>query len=180
MKRHFLRYPLATGCVAIAIAMSFGAAGRAEEQSKLRVPANLPSMMLCENEPTEAAAVTKEPGVAGEVELVRERYVDGKVRVERQVTLNNEGNYVNHGTWKMYAPSGDVAAEGQYTFGQRTGMWTRWSTRKDSNVLGEAPFNHFKAPFMSQATFADYKLDGDLIITDPNEKKMMAIAFHAG
>jgi antitoxin component YwqK of YwqJK toxin-antitoxin module len=180
MKRHFLRYPLASGCVAVAIAMSFGAAGRAEEQGILRVPANLPTNMLCENEPTEAAAVTTEPGVAGEVELVRERYADGKVRIERQVTLNNEGNYVNHGTWKMYAPSGDVAAEGQYTFGQRTGMWTRWSTRKDSAVFNEAPFNHFKAPFMSQASFTDGKLDGDWIITDSNDKKVMAISFKSG
>src|SRR3954447_3788861 len=144
MKRHFLRYPLASGCVAIAIAMSFGVAGRAEQFS-LRVPAHLPSStMLCENEPTEAAAEVKtEPGVAGEVELVRERYADGKVRIERQVTLNGDGNYVNHGAWKMYSSTGDVVAEGQYNFGERNGMWTRWNGRKDSTMLNEFPFRDF-------------------------------------
>src|SRR3954453_13874223 len=169
MKHHFLRYPLASGCVAIDIAMSFGSAGQGEEQSRVRVPANLPSMMLAENEPTAAAEVKTEPGVAGEVELVRERYNDGKVRVERQVTLNGDGNYVNHGAWKMYAPSGDVAAEGQYNFGERNGSWTRWSGRKDSPVLNQFPFKDFKAPFMSQATFNNGKLEGDWIITDSND-----------
>src|SRR3954471_17666006 len=180
MKRHFLRYPLASGCVAIAIAMSFGSAGQGEEQSRVRVPANLPSMMLAENEPTAAAEVKTEPGVAGEVELVRERYNDGKVRVERQVTLNGDGNYVNHGSWKMYSPSGDVIAEGQYNFGERNGLWTRWNGRKDSPLLNEFPSKDFKAPFMSQATFNNGKLDGDWIIADANDRKIMMISFKDG
>src|SRR5262245_2176489 len=40
-----------------------------------------------------------------EVEVIRERYPDGKVRVERQVTLDADGNYVNHGPWKWYSSS---------------------------------------------------------------------------
>ena len=67
--------------------MSFGSAARTEEHSKLRVPANLPSSQASEVSTTDYADVKAEPGVAGEVELVRERYPDGKVRVER----NNGG-----------------------------------------------------------------------------------------
>ena len=84
--------------------------------------------------------------MTGEVELVRERYLDGKVRIERQVTLNNDGNYVNHGAWKMYTPAGDVIAEGQYNFGERNGMWTRWNGRKDSPLLNEFPLQGFQSP----------------------------------
>src|SRR5215207_7339187 len=108
MKRLFKGYRYASGCVALAISMGMSPAAHAEEHGKLRVPASLPIPLLSDIAATDYAEVTGEPGVTGEIELVRERYADGKVRVERQVTLNNDGNYVNHGTWKMYSPSGDV------------------------------------------------------------------------
>ncbi len=180
MKRLFSSYQLAGGCVAIALAMGLGSAARAEGQATLRVPATLPIPLLSDISATEYEEVKTEPGVTGEVELVRERYLDGKVRVERQVTLNNDGNYVNHGAWKMYSPSGDIAAEGQYNFGERNGLWTKWTARKDSPSFGEFPFSHFKAPYMSQATFANGKLEGDLIITDANDRKVMLIQFKDG
>jgi antitoxin component YwqK of YwqJK toxin-antitoxin module len=180
MKRFFFSYPLASGCVALALAMAAAPAAHAEGHGKLRVPATLPIPLLSDIAATEYSEVKAEPGVTGEVELVRERYADGKVRVERQVTLNGDGNYVNHGAWKMYSPAGDVIAEGQYKFGERDGMWTRWNGRNDSPSLGEFPFNHFKAPFMSQATFANGKMEGDWIITDANDKKVMMITFKAG
>jgi antitoxin component YwqK of YwqJK toxin-antitoxin module len=136
--------------------------------------------MLSDIETTEYSSVQTEPGVAGEVELVRERYKDGKVRIERQVALNGEGNYVNHGAWKMYSPNGDVIAEGQFSFGERIGLWTRWNSQKDSPTFNEFPFNKFKAPFMSQAHFTNGKMDGEWTISDANERKVMSIALKAG
>jgi antitoxin component YwqK of YwqJK toxin-antitoxin module len=181
MRRLFKGYRYASGCVALAISMGMSPAARADEQSNLlRVPASLPNPLLANLTTTEYADVKAEPGVAGEVELVRERYADGKVRIERQVTLNNDGNYVNHGTWKMYAPSGDVVAEGQYNFGERNGMWTRWNSRKDSAALGEHAFREFKAPFMSQATFVNGKLEGEWVIADANDRKISIISFKDG
>jgi antitoxin component YwqK of YwqJK toxin-antitoxin module len=94
--------------------------------------------------------------------------------------LNNDGNYVNHGQWKMYSPTGDVVAEGQYNFGERNGLWTKWTARKDSNLLNENPYREFKAPFMSQATFVNGKLEGDWIISDSNDKKISIISFKNG
>jgi antitoxin component YwqK of YwqJK toxin-antitoxin module len=180
MKRFFTGYRLASGCVALAISMGLNAAAQAEEHGKLRVPATLPIPLLSDIAPTDYAEVKAEPGVAGEVELVRERYLDGKVRIERQVTLNNDGNYVNHGAWKMYSPTGDVVAEGQFNFGERNGMWTKWTSRKDSPLLGEFPYRDFKAPFMSQATFVNGKLEGDWMITDSNDRKVSIISFANG
>jgi antitoxin component YwqK of YwqJK toxin-antitoxin module len=180
MKRLFSSYGRASGCVALALAMSMNTAARAEDHGKLRTPASLPIPLLSDIAATDYSEIKTEPGVTGEVELVRERYADGKVRVERQVTLNGDGNYVNHGAWKMYAPSGDVAAEGKYNFGQRNGLWTRWNGRNDSPTLNEFPFKNFKAPFMSQANFIDGKLDGDWVITDANDRKVLLITFKAG
>src|SRR5262249_9379461 len=74
---------------------------------------------------------------SGEPETIRERYDDGKVRIERQVTLDADGNYVNHGEWKMYSHAGDVVAEGHYDMGKRIGTWTRWHGRQDCPELSE-------------------------------------------
>jgi len=180
MRRLSTGYRFASGCVALAISMGLNSAAPAEEHGKLRVPATLPSRQPSDIAATDYAEVKTEPGVAGEVELVRERYNDGKVRIERQVTLNNDGNYVNHGTWKMYSPTGDVVAEGQYNFGERNGMWTRWNARKDSPMLNEIPYREFKAPFMSQATFANGKLEGEWVIADANDRKISIISFKDG
>ncbi len=180
MKRLFKGYRYASGCVALAISMGMSTAAHSEEPKRLRVPATLPIPLLSDIAATDYAEVTGEPGVAGEVELVRERYADGKVRIERQVTLNNDGNYVNHGAWKMYSPSGDVVAEGQYHFGERNGMWTRWNGRQDSPMLSDFPYRDFKAPFMSQATFNNGKLEGDWIIADANDRKVLMISFKNG
>ena len=74
MKRLFTGYRFASGCVALAISMGLNTAARAEEHGKLRVPATLPIPLLSDISATDYAEVKAEPGVAGEVELVRERY----------------------------------------------------------------------------------------------------------
>ena len=47
----------------------------------------------------------------GAVETFTERYPNGNVKIERQVTLDADGNYVNHGAWKMYNAAGKVVAD---------------------------------------------------------------------
>lgn len=115
-----------------------------------------------------------------EVEVIRERYPDGKVKVERQVALDANGNYVNHGPWKLYSPSEVVVAEGQYDMGKRVGNWTRWLGKNDSKVFTQAPFNRFKPPFASQVTFADGQMDGEWLVVDSDNKKMMQVSLAAG
>jgi antitoxin component YwqK of YwqJK toxin-antitoxin module len=170
---------IVSSCVAIALVTAGNPCARAE-RGAFQMLASLPSPLLSDVEPTEYAEIHAEPGIAGEVELVRERYPDAKVRIERQVTLNGDGNYVNHGSWKQYTPNGDVIAEGQYNFGRREGLWTKWYSRKDSAALNEFPFNKFKAPLQSQATFVNGKMDGEWIITDAEERKVMLVSLKGG
>ncbi len=180
MIRLVKRYRRASGCMALAFAMGLGTVAHAEDQLQLRAPASLPVPLLSDIAATDYAEVNVSPGVTGEIELVRERYPDGKVRIERQVTLNAEGNYVNHGAWKMYSPTGDVVAEGHFNFGERNGMWTRWVGRNDAEMLNEFPYKEFKAPFMSQANFTNGKLEGEWIISDANDRKVLMISFKNG
>jgi antitoxin component YwqK of YwqJK toxin-antitoxin module len=119
-------------------------------------------------------------GVMGEVELVRERYPDGAIKTERQVTLDRDGNYVNHGAWKQFTAKGDVLAEGQFHFGRRVGLWTRWLGKNDSPIFNDAPFNQFKAPFMSQAHFTDGEMDGEWIVTDADDRKVNQVSLKMG
>ncbi len=180
MKHTLIRSLIASACVALALTVGAVSPAPAEDHVIRQSPEKYENIFLGEIETTNYAEFRSEPGVVGEVELVRERYPDGKVRVERQVTLDGEGNYVNHGAWKQYSTKGDVVAEGQYSFGQRVGMWTHWIGRNDSKLLSQYPYKQFKAPFMSQVNFTDGKMEGDWIVTDANEQKVLAISLKAG
>jgi antitoxin component YwqK of YwqJK toxin-antitoxin module len=180
MKRILYKPSIALGCIALAFAAGLATAATAEENTSRHQVAEYENIFLGEIAATNYAEASNAFGNVGEVELVRERYPDGKIKVERQVTLNADGNYVNHGAWKQYSTMGDVLAEGQYHFGQRAGLWTRWIGRNDAALIGEQPFRQFKAPFMSQANFANDKVDGEWLVVDANERKVMAITLKAG
>ncbi|MCA9100093.1 MAG: hypothetical protein KDA63_03025 [Planctomycetales bacterium] len=110
---------------------------------------------------------------AGEdAEIIRERYDNRSVKIERSVTRDADNNYINHGPWKMFNPAGVVIAEGQYEHGQRHGVWTRWHTAADMPAMfKQAPYNAFSAPFVSQATFANGKLEGHWTIFDAKQRR---------
>jgi antitoxin component YwqK of YwqJK toxin-antitoxin module len=113
-------------------------------------------------------------------EIFTERYPDGKMRIQREVKLDTEGNYVNHGFWKMWNQDGTVVAEGQYEMDKRVGMWTRWIDRSQSRMLQQAPFNRFKTPFLSQVTFVDGKMNGEWLISDSDQKKCCQTSIKMG
>ena len=115
-----------------------------------------------------------------ETEVFRERYADGKVKIEREVALDAEGNYVNHGGWKMWDPTGLMMAEGQYDMGKRTGSWTRMLGRNNTQILRQTPFNRFKAPFVSQVNFTSDKMDGTWLIVDMDQRKCSQITLKDG
>ncbi len=124
---------------------------------------------------TDGAAVDE-----GALEIVRERFPEGNVKIERSVVLDPDGNYVNHGSWKMFTKAGELSAEGQYNLGERVGVWTRYFGRGDSSVMNEFPYKEFKAPFVAQATFVQGLIDGDWIIQDADNRKVSQISFKMG
>ena len=115
-----------------------------------------------------------------QVEIFRERYTNGKVKIEREVALDSEGNYVNHGSWKMWDQAGVLIADGQYDMGLRVGSWTRVLGRNQTDLLRQSPFNRFKAPFVSQATFDNDKMNGEWLIIDADQRKCSQISLEKG
>jgi len=166
------------------VALTMGQAAWAAKSKTLRAPKPYPTPTLAEGFDSPDPANPLELRAAAEVndgvEVVRERHANGKVKIERQVTLDQEGNYVNHGTWKMYTQNGDVVSEGQYDMGKRVGTWTRWLDRNNAPVLGQYPFNRFKAPFLSQASFTDDVLDGEWLILDSQQRKCVQLSLNMG
>jgi antitoxin component YwqK of YwqJK toxin-antitoxin module len=113
-------------------------------------------------------------------EIIRERHPDGRVKIEREVTTDNDGNYVNHGAWRMWDADGNLIVEGRHTLGRREGAWTRWLNRDDSPLLSELPFGEFQAPFESRATFQDGRLHGEWIVVDAKKRKCSSVALRDG
>ena len=54
-------------------------------------------------------------------EVIKERFSNGSVRVEREVTQDTAGIYVNHGMWKTWDERGTLVAQGEFQHGKRTG-----------------------------------------------------------
>ena len=173
MKFNSYKHRFAPVCMALAIAAGSISAAVAKEGGSRPQSRNTKISFSAKFRPRTTLRTVRELGVIGEVEIVRERYADGKVRIERQVTLNGDGNYVNHGAWKIFAQTGDVVAEGQYNFGQRgRRCGPAGSAATIRRCSTKFPFKQFKPPFMSQANFTDGKMDGDWIITDANDRKV--------
>ncbi len=114
------------------------------------------------------------------VEVIRERYPDGKVKVEREVTTDADGNYVNHGAWRMWNELGGLIGEGRYENGRRTGQWSRWFSRGEAPLLDKHPFDEFDAPFVSRATFAAGELEGEWVVADAQGRKCSSVIFRHG
>jgi antitoxin component YwqK of YwqJK toxin-antitoxin module len=64
--------------------------------------------------------------------------------------------------------------------GRRVGSWTRWLGKNDSKVFGQHPFNRFKPPFASQATFSEGVMDGDWLVVDADNNKMLQVSLTGG
>lgn len=118
-----------------------------------------------EDQPTEA---TPQP----RSELIRERYPSRAVKIERQVVQDANDNFLNHGKWKMWDPSGNLTAEGHYRNGERHGTWLRWFRGTEAKIFATVPFKQFRGPYVSQAEFKDGKLQGQWTIFDSKQRKI--------
>lgn len=117
---------------------------------------------------------------SGRVDVIRQRYPDGKVQIERQVTQDREGNYYSHGTWKLFSPQGKTLADGTFQFGLMEGPWRRWHPASREGVFAMQPFDQFSGPFLSTVNFTGGKLDGLWQIHDSSQRKIMELPYELG
>ncbi len=109
---------------------------------------------------------------AAPVEVVEERYPSGALKIRREVTLDQQGNYILHGQWEMWDESGSSIAKGKYRNNRRHGTWTRIHTGSDAALFSEVPYNEYPGPFTSQAAFQDGRLHGTWTICDAEQRKI--------
>jgi antitoxin component YwqK of YwqJK toxin-antitoxin module len=114
-------------------------------------------------------------------EVIKERYPNGTVKIEREVTQDAAGNYLNHGPWKMWDDRGNLVAQGEYSYGNRTGTWIRWyRSVTETPLLRLAPYRDFAGPYISQATFENGQLNGFWTIYDGKTRKISQWRFVDG
>jgi antitoxin component YwqK of YwqJK toxin-antitoxin module len=118
--------------------------------------------------------------VSTEAEVIRERYANRAVKVEREVIRDASDNYVNHGSWRMWDQEGNMIAKGQYDQGNRGGSWTAWYAKTDNKTFQQAPYKEFVGPFTSNANFRGGELDGSWTVYDGKKRKIIEFSYANG
>ncbi len=113
-------------------------------------------------------------------EVVTQRYPDGKPQLIKQVAQDAEGNYYNHGDWTLLNRRGQTLAEGQFKEGVMDGLWRRWHPQDGGGIFATRPFDLFKGPFLSTATFSNGELEGMWTLYDNYERKIFEIPYREG
>lgn len=143
-------------------------------------PLMRPQPMTSAKEVVDGLTTAIENSTADEAEIVRERYDNRKVKVEREVVQDKDQNYINHGKYKTYDPAGKTIVEGRYKYGEMDGVWTRLYYTRDNELLNKAPFNQGQLPLVSQANFVEGKLHGKWVIFDAHKRRLCEWEFTDG
>ena len=118
--------------------------------------------------------------VASTTQLLQQRFDNGKVKVERFVSEDAEGNLVNHGPYKEYDSSGALIRSGSYAFGNLDGLWSQTVANEKVQSLSAKLDPAFKPPFKSEANFVDGQLHGDWTIVDSKGNPVFLWQFDLG
>lgn len=113
-------------------------------------------------------------------ELIQQKYASGKPFIERHVTLDSQGNYVNHGEYQKWSESGDLVVTGGYHMGQQHGMWVRFCNAREFSLFEKEPYRKFKSPFQSTVEFNDGKMTGVWTIVDQEGRTVSQIQLTDG
>lgn len=113
-------------------------------------------------------------------EVIRERYANGVLKIERAVAQDADGNYYNHGPWEMWDQQGRLVGTGEYRNDRRHGAWVRFYNAGECELTAPAAGRLFEAPFSSEATFVDGRLHGDWVITDSLQRQVVHLRYNHG
>jgi antitoxin component YwqK of YwqJK toxin-antitoxin module len=132
--------------------------------------------------PSESATVSPPPvdKLPGAAEMVTERYPDGTVHIERQVAQDEQGNYINQGSYTEYNPRGVVTRKGEYRNGKQQGLWTRYFDSGEGDLFSDEQDQFYTGPFTSEATFVDGQLHGIWVIKSRTQRKVIEFSFQNG
>lgn len=112
------------------------------------------------------------------VEIIRQRDDSGRVRVHREVALNEQGDYVNHGVWRAFDPAGELIGQGRYAMGKPVGVWSRWAGVAPE--LDTPETRGFPRPLLSRAAFRDGKMHGPWEVLAADGRPVSRVEFREG
>lgn len=114
------------------------------------------------------------------VELVKERYPSGAIKIEREVTQDADGNYLLHGAWRSFDEKGRLIIDGRCINNEKEGLWRRFYHGHEIALLATSPYKDFTAPFISTATFHADELHGKWVLTDSKQRIVHELEFTGG
>lgn len=113
-------------------------------------------------------------------ETLTQRYPNGQVMIEREVSQDSHGNYMNDGTWKMLDLQQQIMGIGRFQNGQMVGLWRRLHDDRSHPWLGSSEFRGFQFPLVSSAEFKAGLLHGVWVIKDAQERKLVEFTYEEG
>lgn len=124
------------------------------------------------------AATAAEPAKDdGENEVIQERFPNTLVKIERYVTRDAEGNYVNHGPYTQWDENGQLVAKGQFKLGKRHGKWLRWFPAGQGPMFTGPAYEGFDRPFLSEVSYDEGIVDGMWTVIDAKDRKITEWTF---
>jgi len=113
-------------------------------------------------------------------ETLKEKYEDGKLRVEREVAHYSDNNFAADGNYREYHPNGKPFIEGKFKSGRQEGDWTYYydngQINRKSTYSGGKPNGSWEV-FRADGTlaakrgFKDGFRDGEWITYDATGKQ---------
>ncbi len=83
-----------------------------------------------------------------EVDTIRDRFPDGRVRIERQMKLDANGNFIHHGSFKS-GPTKETWLPPEAIKKDKGRCWIRVCQAKESKLFETYPYAKFKFPLQS-------------------------------
>jgi antitoxin component YwqK of YwqJK toxin-antitoxin module len=115
-----------------------------------------------------------------QTEIIRERYPNTAIKIERHVAQDEEGNYYNHGLYTHFDEKGRVIGTGDYREGKRQGKWQRWFAANEGAMFTGPMFKEFQGPFASEVTYLNDQIHGVWRVFDGKGRKASEWEFASG
>jgi len=113
-------------------------------------------------------------------EVIRERYPNSAIKIERHVTQDADGNYYNHGLWTQWDEKGRLVGSGEYRYGKRQGRWVRQYAAGEAPMLNGPQYKDFLPPIFAEANFEDGAINGTWRVVDSKGRKVSEWEFDHG
>jgi antitoxin component YwqK of YwqJK toxin-antitoxin module len=146
--------------------------GTVEDRVKIK-PYTGPPILLDEAEKVAAPTIVNR-------ETAREKYENGKPRIEREIAKYSDNHFEADGVYREYYPSGQLFVEGQFKKGRQDGTWTYWyengkenrkAIYKDGQPHGTWEVHRADETLSAKRGFQEGLRDGEWIVYDEKGEK---------